>query len=208
MEVGDDMAKKYYAVKAGRKTGVFESWDECKSAVSGFSGAAYKSFTNREDAIDFVNGSAKSQKAQNREEKQSEAFAYVDGSYDDTTKSYSYGMVMMHGEDELHFFKKFEKDDMSDMRNVAGEIEGSMAAMKYCIENGIKSISIFYDYEGIQKWCNGDWKAKKEGTKRYVEFYKDASRLVDVDFIKVKGHSGDKYNDLADELAKKALGLI
>ena len=202
------MAKKYYAVKAGRKTGVFESWDECKSAVSGFSGAAYKSFTNREDAIDFVNGSEKSQKAQNREEKQSEAFAYVDGSYDDTTKSYSYGMVMMHGEDELHFFKKFEKDDMSDMRNVAGEIEGSMAAMKYCIENGIKSISIFYDYEGIQKWCNGDWKAKKEGTKRYVEFYKDASRLVDVDFIKVKGHSGDKYNDLADELAKKALGLI
>ena len=202
------MAKKYYAVKAGRKTGVFESWDECKSAVSGFSGAAYKSFTNREDAIDFVNGSAKSQKAQNREEKQSEAFAYVDGSYDDTTKSYSYGMVMMHGEDELHFFKKFEKDDMSDMRNVAGEIEGSMAAMKYCIENGIKSISIFYDYEGRQKWCNGDWKAKKEGTKRYVEFYKDASRLVDVDFIKVKGHSGDKYNDLADELAKKALGLI
>jgi caulimovirus viroplasmin len=208
LEVGDDMAKKYYAVKAGRKTGVFESWDECKSAVSGFSGAAYKSFTNREDAIDFVNGSAKSQKAQNREEKQSEAFAYVDGSYDDTTKSYSYGMVMMHGEDELHFFKKFEKDDMSDMRNVAGEIEGSMAAMKYCIENGIKSISIFYDYEGIQKWCNGDWKAKKEGTKRYVEFYKDASKLVDVDFIKVKGHSGDKYNDLADELAKKALGLI
>ena len=202
------MAKKYYAVKAGRKTGVFESWDECKSAVSGFSGAAYKSFTNREDAIDFVNGSAKSQKAQNREEKQSEAFAYVDGSYDDTTKSYSYGMVMMHGEDELHFFKKFEKDDMSDMRNVAGEIEGSMAAMKYCIENGIKSISIFYDYEGIQKWCNGDWKAKKEGTKRYVEFYKDASKLVDVYFIKVKGHSGDKYNDLADELAKKALGLI
>ena len=202
------MAKKYYAVRAGRKTGVFESWDECKSAVSGFSGAAYKSFTNREDAIDFVNGSAKSQKAQNREEKQSEAFAYVDGSYDDTTKSYSYGMVIMHGEDELHFFKKFEKDDMSDMRNVAGEIEGSMAAMKYCIENGIKSISIFYDYEGIQKWCNGDWKAKKEGTKRYVEFYKDASKLVDVDFIKVKGHSGDKYNDLADELAKKALGLI
>ena len=36
------MAKKYYAVRAGRKTGVFTTWDECKSAVSGFSGAAYK----------------------------------------------------------------------------------------------------------------------------------------------------------------------
>lgn len=201
------MAKKYYAVRVGRKTGVFTTWDECKSAVSRFSGAAYKSFTNKDDAIDFVNGSVK--KADDEEdEKQSEAFAYVDGSYDDTTKSYSYGMVMMHGEEELHFFKKFEKDDMSDMRNVAGEIEGSMAAMKYCMDHNIKSISIFYDYEGIEKWCNGDWKAKKEGTKRYVKFYEDASRHVDVDFIKVKGHSGDKYNDLADELAKRALGLI
>ena len=199
------MAKKYYAVRKGRKTGVFETWDECKAAVSGFSGAAYKSFTNREEAMDFV--TADSKVDEDRDEKQSEAFAYVDGSYDDTTKSYSYGMVMMVKDDELHFNKKFEKDDMSDMRNVAGEIQGSMAAMQYCLDNKIKSISIFYDYEGIEKWCNGDWKAKKEGTQKYVEFYKNASKYVDVDFIKVKGHSGDKYNDMADELAKKALGL-
>ena len=200
------MAKKYYAVKNGRKTGVFETWDECKAAVSGFSGAAYKSFTSKEEAMDFV--TADSKVDEDRDEKQSEAFAYVDGSYDDTTKSYSYGMVMMVKDDELHFNKKFEKDDMSDMRNVAGEIQGSMAAMQYCLDNKIKSISIFYDYEGIEKWCNGDWKAKKEGTQKYVEFYKNASKYVDVDFIKVKGHSGDKYNDMADELAKKALGLV
>lgn len=199
------MAKKYYAVRKGRKTGVFETWNECKAAVSGFSGAAYKSFTNREEAMDFVTANSKAD--EDRDEKQSEAFAYVDGSYDDTTKSYSYGMVMMVKDDELHFNKKFEKDDMSDMRNVAGEIQGSMAAMQYCLDNKIKSISIFYDYEGIEKWCNGDWKAKKEGTQKYVEFYKNASKYVDVDFIKVKGHSGDKYNDMADELAKKALGL-
>ena len=200
------MAKKYYAVRKGRKTGVFETWDECKAAVSGFSGAAYKSFTSKEEAMDFV--TADSKVDEDRDEKQSEAFAYVDCSYDDTTKSYSYGMVMMVKDDELHFNKKFEKDDMSDMRNVAGEIQGSMAAMQYCLDNKIKSISIFYDYEGIEKWCNGDWKAKKEGTQKYVEFYKNASKYVDVDFIKVKGHSGDKYNDMADELAKKALGLV
>lgn len=204
------MAKKYYAVRKGRKIGVFETWDECKNSVSGFSGAEYKSFPKKEDAIAFVNGSTKeiTDKMEDIEEKQSEAFAYVDGSYDDTTKAYSYGMVIMHNEDELYFYKKFDRDDMSDMRNVAGEIQGSMAAMQYCLDKGIKSISIFYDYEGIEKWCNGDWKARKEGTMKYVEFYKNASKKLDVDFIKVKGHSGDKYNDMADELAKKALGLL
>ena len=101
------MAKKYYAVKKGRKTGVFETWDECKQSVSGFSGAAYKSFTTREEASAFVNGTKSNNDKEEPDDKQSEAFAYVDGSYDDTTKSYSYGMVMMDKDEELYFSKKF-----------------------------------------------------------------------------------------------------
>ena len=38
------MAKKYYAVKAGRNTGIFETWDEAKEEVHGFKNAIYKSF--------------------------------------------------------------------------------------------------------------------------------------------------------------------
>ena len=36
--------KKYYAVKKGRETGIFDNWDKCKSLVMGFNGAIYKSF--------------------------------------------------------------------------------------------------------------------------------------------------------------------
>ena len=32
----------FYAVKAGRKTGVFTTWEECEIQVKGFSGAEYK----------------------------------------------------------------------------------------------------------------------------------------------------------------------
>ena len=53
------MAAKYYAVRAGRKTGIFRTWDECKEQVSGFSGASYKSFTTKEKAEDFLNSGAK-----------------------------------------------------------------------------------------------------------------------------------------------------
>ena len=38
------MAKKYYAVRAGRKTGIFETWDECRAQTTGFKGASFKSF--------------------------------------------------------------------------------------------------------------------------------------------------------------------
>ena len=34
--------KKVYAVRKGKATGIFYTWDECKAAVDGFSGAVYK----------------------------------------------------------------------------------------------------------------------------------------------------------------------
>ncbi|WP_034893780.1 viroplasmin family protein [Gillisia sp. Hel_I_29] len=45
------MAKaKYYVVWEGRKTGILESWTECKESVDGFKGAEYKSFKSLESA--------------------------------------------------------------------------------------------------------------------------------------------------------------
>ena len=39
--------KKFYVVWKGHKTGIFTTWDECSAQVSGYSGAAYKSFESR-----------------------------------------------------------------------------------------------------------------------------------------------------------------
>lgn len=41
---------KYYAVRKGKNTGIFTTWDECNSNVTGFSGAEYKSFKTLNDA--------------------------------------------------------------------------------------------------------------------------------------------------------------
>ena len=43
--------KKYYAVKIGRVTGIFDNWDECKASVDSYSGADYKSFTTKQEAL-------------------------------------------------------------------------------------------------------------------------------------------------------------
>ena len=50
-------------------------------------------------------------------------------------------------------------------------------------------------------------KTNKEGTIAYKAYYDEAKEKVSVRFQKVTGHSGDKYNDYADKLAKQALGL-
>ena len=59
----------------------------------------------------------------------------------------------------------------------------------------------------MEKWCTGAWKTNKDGTKAYKAFYQEISKKIKVNFHKVKGHSGDRYNDEADILAKGALGI-
>lgn len=141
------------------------------------------------------------------------AVAYVDGSYNTNTKRFSYGVVFFTGAvdkegnvQELHFSQAFDHPELSEMRNVAGEIMGAAKAMKTARILEIKELVIYHDYEGIAKWCTGEWKTKKEWTTKYRNFYRETSEYVKISFVKVKGHSSDKYNDLADELARKAVG--
>ena len=44
------MSKKYYVVWKGHKTGIFNTWSECKSQIDGFSGARFKSFSSKQEA--------------------------------------------------------------------------------------------------------------------------------------------------------------
>lgn len=200
------MAGKYYAVKKGSVTGIFHTWDECKASVSGYSGAVYKSFKTEEEALAFLGeGRCSLQKQVSKEEDCVKI--YVDGSYHTATEEFSYGMVVIRDGREEMYCEKFSDAELSSMRNVAGEIFGARAAMQYALDQGIEEISIYHDYEGIARWCLGEWKTNKEGTKAYKAFYDEASKKVKIHFVKVAGHSNDKYNDMADGLAKEALGL-
>lgn len=92
------MGKKYYAVKVGRIPGIYQTWDEAKEQINGYSGAVYKGFTTSHDAEQFIlesNEQASDNKKENVtsgdlnnqiEEKianlsEDEVVAFVDGSY-------------------------------------------------------------------------------------------------------------------------------
>lgn len=194
------MAKKFYAVRAGKTPGIYTTWAECQNQVKGFSGAEFKGFATKEEAEWYLKGKEADAAAAD-----TEAVAYVDGSYQPEIGDFSCGVVLFYRGEEYHFSKRFRDKELAAMRNVAGEIEGAKLAIQYCLEHKIASVAIYHDYEGVAKWCTGAWEAKKEGTKQYRDFYLQAKEQLEIQFIKVKGHSGDKYNELADQLAKKAL---
>ena len=48
--------KKYYTVWKGHKTGVFETWNDCKAQITNFDGAQYKSFETLDTAKSALKG--------------------------------------------------------------------------------------------------------------------------------------------------------
>jgi len=196
--------RKFYAVRKGKKIGIFNTWDECKEQVNGYSGAEYKSFTLKEEAEEYIglNKSIDKVNYDNRVE------AYVDGSYEHSIREYGSGVVILKNNNvEKTYSTKGKKESLVSMRNVAGEIEAAKIAMNYCLDNNIENLILYFDYEGIEKWCTGVWKTNKEGTIEYKKFYDSIKSKLNVEFVKVKAHSGDKYNEEADKLAKAAIGI-
>lgn len=199
-------SKKYYAVKQGRKTGIFNSWEDCRKQVEGFPNAIYKGFSSSEEAQNYLkpegNNNAPILKAESKSDKT--LIAYVDGSFSEEQNKYSYGCVLLNDK-VIKLSGIGDKPEITSMRNIAGELLGAMKAINWAYENNYKTIVIYHDYNGIEKWATGEWKAKQDGTKRYVDFIKNYKKNINIEFSKVDAHSGDIYNEEADRLAREAL---
>ena len=129
---------------------------------------------------------------------------YVDGAYSTNyPERYSGAFVVVNPTNQRVIYEKCGCGTKAvSMRNVAGELSATMRAVQY-VSKLTNNIVIFYDYTGIKFWVTDEWKANKPETQAYKDYM---SKFKDkIQFVKVKAHSGDKYNTRVDQLAKYAL---
>lgn len=136
------------------------------------------------------------------------AVAYIDGSFNAATNVYGAGAVFLldDGGEPILLSQPGRDPEFARQRNVAGEIMAATLVMQVCdtIPN-LESLTLYYDYMGLECWATGSWKAKNELSQAYRDNCR--TRPYKLEFRKVKAHSGNQYNELADRLAKKACNL-
>lgn len=212
----------YYGVAVGRVPGVYKTWDECKNQTDGYKNAKFKKFKNYNDAAAFAGlldnsiadvqiqiGNQAPKIFDDKEIELKYPYAFVDGSYNQNTNTFGYGGFLIVDEDSEPIIIQGSAQDpeLAAMRNVAGEIHGSMAAIKKALELGLPELHIYYDYMGIECWANGTWKRNKAGTIAYHDFIQSIIGNIKLYFVKVAAHTGIPGNEEADRLAKQSVGI-
>ena len=136
---------------------------------------------------------------------------YTDGSYNETTDTVGFGFVIVSSEGRVIRRGLGTWHNWTESRNVTGECVAALQAISTLHDLGYfdEPITIHHDYEGVAKWINGEWQAKKELTRWYVgRFITDCNAFhYHYRFEHVTAHSGDEWNEEADRLAKGACEL-
>ncbi len=134
---------------------------------------------------------------------------YTDGACSGNPGPGGWGAVLIFGEIE----KKIsggEKNTTNNRMEIAGVIEGLKLLKEPC------EVELFSDSkyvcDGISKWLDSwkknNWKNSAKQPVKNQDLWEEILKLKNIHKISVnwvKGHSNDKYNEIADSLATAAV---
>jgi ribonuclease HI len=203
---------KVYAVKSGRQTGIFTRWEDVSSLVTGYSGAIFKSFSTVEEAKSYLNLNEgtrpvlmKPSPIELGTEDAERLIVYVDGSC--SSKEGGYGglflqngkvMKVMSGPVPIYPCTS-QKAELFAIKMAIEQIEDEAIIRT----DSIYSIKSLTDW--INRWLENGWIASTGRPVENRELIEEIYYLLktkSITFEHVRGHQGEVYNEMVDQLAK------
>lgn len=176
---------KVYAVKKGKRPGVYNTWAECQEQTKGFSGAVFKSFTSLTDANEFI------KEGPSAEEKYDSVF-YTDGS----CMSSKAGGAAVDTTNQVVYYQAVNTGLQTNNR-------GELIGIRLALQHSKGSILIHTDSQISINILSMGYTAHEnlDLVTEIRQLMKD--RIVRFEYV--PAHVGIKYNEMADVFAKRAV---
>lgn len=134
---------------------------------------------------------------------------YTDGACSGNPGKGGWGAVLLYREHKKEISGS-APDTTNNQMELKAVIEG-LKAIKKAVPIVIHTDSK-YVMDGITQWIEGwkknGWKTSQKKPVKNIELWQELDELVakhDIKWKWVRGHNGDKYNELADSLATGAI---
>lgn len=221
---GVSVKSKFYAVAVGRAAGVYTDWPTAERQVKGFAGAKFKSFSTKQEAIEWCDNpvyASKEKKATGSKKTLINSklptsgaddcvIVYTDGGCSGNPGPGGYGVVILDGELRIELSGGFRLTTNNRMEMMACIVAlQQLVATEKCIR--IYSDSS-YLVNGITKgwakgWRSRGWRKSDGQPAVNSDLWENLLNLFSqkrADLIWVKGHAGHELNERCDQLAVAA----
>lgn len=135
---------------------------------------------------------------------------YTDGACSGNPGPGGWGAILMYKENKKEI-SGGKKDTTNNIMELTAVIEG-LKLLKYPCEVDLYSDSAYvvnaFAQGWIYNWAKNNWKTAGKEPVKNKEIWQELYALTKthkVNFIKVKGHSDNEYNNRCDELARNAI---
>lgn len=140
-----------------------------------------------------------------------EIIIYTDGACSGNPGPGGWGAVLMHDEHQKEIWGA-EPMTTNQRMELTAVIEALKAVKVTGWDIAVFSDSAYivnaFNQNWLQNWQNNGWKNSKKELVANRDLWEELIRLTRLNRVKlnkVKGHSGDKYNDRCDQLARAAI---
>lgn len=192
------MKSKYYAVKKGKKVGIFSSWDDCSEQVKGYSGAMFKSFKTKEEAEEYLGIKKKKKKTKAKKQKEEiiRDFSYFEFNENVTSKHLYFSIKTEEDEDLGKTFVHSKKGSSPvDVKTLLteeykilslGEIGLTLNGMVYAIKESLLDsathITIKHSLYEMAEIISNALLSTDPFVKAFVRYLEYAKEYINVSF--------------------------
>lgn len=211
--------KKYYAIAKGHEPGIYDNWPEAQAQIDGYKGAAYKGFSTREEAEEWLENPSLDRPAktgtatgtapakQGDLPKPGEITIYTDGGAINNPGPGGYGIVML-----FNGHRKELSGGFAHTTNNRMELMACIVALRELKRQDIP-VTLYSDssyvVNGITKgwaksWRRNNWIKSNKESALNPDLWAELLNLTEglkITFKWVKGHAGHPMNERCDELA-------
>ncbi|AEV94746.1 ribonuclease H family protein [Pediococcus claussenii] len=220
------MANKFYAVRKGKKTGIFSTWDETQKQVAGFSGAEFKSFKTKSEAQSWLEGTVFKNDARKSESSNlMQTVLYTDGGSRNTgnikgghvrSEDFAAWAYLLEGHGKKFSESDGEQGATNNRMEIMALIKGLEAIQTHFSEDepvlvvsDSKYVLDAINQNWLRGWARNAWKKSDGNTvankELWQKVWKQLQNFKHLEFKWTKGHASNEGNVFVDELLNKTM---
>lgn len=181
----------FYAVKKGKKTGLYEDWASCQEQIKGFPNAEFHKFDDEKDALRYLMGEELKPKAKPKSEivklkSNTQCNVFTGGVYVKDQSRCNLAIIIEDINGKQTYFTAVIDDFCAKQQTIAAELLSAFVGLQIAMDKEYTDINLYSNWDGIKKWATKEHAPKSQPACAFVRYLDEISHTTNINIGQLK----------------------